>query len=84
MSTPSATAAPDARSTGKRAVVTGGARGIGAGIVRFAPLLEIPVEDRDLMFYAASQAAVAAFLASPDAAYLTGQAFDVSGGMVMH
>jgi 3-oxoacyl-[acyl-carrier protein] reductase len=27
---------------------------------------------------------VAAFLASPDAAYLTGQAFNITGGMVMH
>ena len=32
----------------------------------------------------ADVSAVAAFLASPDAAYLTGQAVNVTGGMVMH
>jgi NAD(P)-dependent dehydrogenase (short-subunit alcohol dehydrogenase family) len=32
----------------------------------------------------ADVSAVAAFLASPDAAYLTGQALNVTGGMVMH
>ena len=88
------------RFTGARVVVTGGGRGIAAARSMIAAERGGKIVNMASMggqlgaaghaHYAASEAAVifvanmALFLASHDADYLTGQAFNVTGGMMMH
>lgn len=54
-----------------------------AGVLRNAPLLEFGADDWDDMFAVTTRPVLVATQASDDAGHLTGQAINVTGGMVM-